>query len=77
MLRRSRHLRNQSRALRRPRDKPGWLAIETEENGILDAVGVYQMDFMQPNGDGNVDFNDMLSPPGATARVRATFRCGL
>ena len=47
--------------------------METEENGVGDAVSVDRMDFMQPNGGRNVDFDDMLKPSGATARVRATF----
>ena len=38
--------------------------METEENDIHDAVGVYRMDFMQPNDDGSVDFDDMLEPTG-------------
>ena len=38
--------------------------METEENGVGDAVGVARMDFMHTNDDGSVDFDDMLKPTG-------------
>ena len=31
--------------------------METEENGIPNAIGVARMDFMQPNDDEDVDFD--------------------
>lgn len=38
--------------------------METEENGIPNAIGVARMDFMQPNDDEDVDYDDMLEPVG-------------